>query len=115
MKHFTETFEIKNLTPHQINILDTEDVQIASYPSDGIARVTVTRGEDLGGGLFGPQTFGEVTGLPAPQEGVIYVVSALVAAACGGRKDVFSPSSLDMVRNEKGHVIGTRALACAGQ
>lgn len=53
--------------------------------------------------------FGKVENLPEPQEGVVYVVSALVAQAVPDREDVFIPD--DTVRDEQGRIIGVRALA----
>ena len=54
------------------------------------------------------QTFGEVVGLPAPEEGKFYIVSALVRAACPDRYDLGSPAEL--VRDDAGRIIGCRAL-----
>lgn len=51
--------------------------------------------------------FGEVIDLPEPQEGVVYIVSMLVAARAVGRNDLVSPGR--QLRNEAGQVIG-----CAG-
>ena len=51
--------------------------------------------------------FGEVIDLPEPQEGVVYIVSMLVAARAKGRTDLVSPGR--QIRNEAGQVIG-----CAG-
>ena len=55
-------------------------------------------------------SFGEVDGLPEPQEGTIFIVSALVAQALKGvRNDLVIPD--DTVRDEQGRIIGCRALA----
>ena len=35
----------------------------------------------------------EVQNLPEPEDGIVYIVSALVAAACHARKDVVSPAT----------------------
>ena len=51
--------------------------------------------------------FGEVVDLPEPQEGVLYIVSMLVAARAQNRTDLVSPGR--QLRNEAGQVIG-----CAG-
>ena len=51
--------------------------------------------------------FGEVIDLPEPQEGVVYIVSMLVAARAQNRTDLVSPGR--QLRNEAGQVIG-----CAG-
>jgi hypothetical protein len=54
-------------------------------------------------------TLGEVTDLPAAEDGIILVVSALVAGAVN-RPDVMSPGEL--IRNAGGVIIGARGL-CA--
>ena len=51
--------------------------------------------------------FGEVVDLPEPQEGVLYIVSMLVAARAQNRTDLVSPGR--QLRNEAGQGIG-----CAG-
>ena len=76
-----------NLTPHTINITNG-----AAYAASGVvARVGSTHTPFDENGVASIQ-WGEVTGLPEPQEGVIYIVSALVAQAAK-RSDVVSPAS----------------------
>lgn len=52
------------------------------------------------------QTFGEISGLPEPEVGLYYIVSALVLAAAknAGRYDVVAPATGHplCVRDEKG-------------
>jgi hypothetical protein len=90
-----------NLTPHAISLNDGRSFA----PSGTVARVAAG---------FSPvvddiarQTFGEVTGLPEPEEGVRLIVSALVLSAlAGSRPDVVAPATghPDVVRNDKGQV-----------
>lgn len=98
-----------NLTPHTINFI-TNGIKIAIEPSDEIARVTCTsKIVDIINEI--PVTeneYGEVTGLPDPEEGTIYIVSSLVAQRCKDRNDVFIPS--DSIRDEKGRIIGCKSL-----
>lgn len=55
-------------------------------------------------------TYGDVTGLPAPEDGTIYIVSLLVAQALRGtRDDVLIVD--DTVRDEQGRIVGARGLA----
>lgn len=104
---------ILNLTPHTLNIHNADgSVRVDVPPSGEVARVATSRvqtGEACGLPLF-TTTFGEVTGLPAPVEGVILVVSGLVAGhpAVRDRADVFSPGEL--VRGSDGQPIGCRGL-----
>lgn len=84
-----------NLTPHTIRYFDTTG-RDHEVPSSGVARVSTTPGvvEDVGGVLFADApTFGAVEGLPDPAPGVVYIVSAMVAARCIGRDDVVSPGT----------------------
>ena len=99
-----------NLTPHCINIVvpsGTIDV-----PASGIiARCSQTSSEvcNLNGIPVTRQEFGEVVGLPAPQEDTYFIVSRLVAAACPDRHDLLIPGP--WVRNETGQPIGCQGLS----
>lgn len=128
---------IVNLTPHAITIVSTSgEVEILPEPTP--ARVSSAPGKQLqstgcgcdagcdacggefsvpltagGAALMAAPTWGEVEGLPEPQEGTIYVVSSLVAARCAGRRDVFSPGTGPndgCVRDEKGRIVGVTRL-----
>jgi hypothetical protein len=109
-----------NLTPHAINIV-LGPVSIA-LPSDGEARVdTATESRppvcsQAWGDIEIPTErvhYAGITGLPDPLDGVGYVVSLVVvdAARRSGRYllDLFSPGQL--VRDERGVIIGCRSLA----
>ncbi len=52
---------------------------------------------------------GNLTGLPDPVQGVLYIVSLPVALACKHRTDVVVMH--DLVRNKDGKVIGCKAFA----
>jgi hypothetical protein len=91
-----------NVTPHAI-VLNNGD----SFQSEGVARVAASFSAFDADGCC-EQQFGEVTGLPEPQEGVMYIVSGLVltAAKAAGRQDVVAPATghPDCVRNAAGHI-----------
>jgi hypothetical protein len=55
------------------------------------------------------KTPGEVVGLPEPEEGKFYVVSALVQGALRQRRDLLVPD--DLVRDGEGRVIGCRRFS----
>ena len=95
-----------NLTPHTINVVGGPSLP----PSGSVARVaaTSTPAGEFGGVALSRTTFGEVEGLPAPEEGVLLVVSALVRSAVPDRRDVASPG--DLVRGDDGQPIGCRGL-----
>lgn len=89
-----------NFTPHTINLNDG-----TSYPSQGIARVSATFTDFDSDGVC-QQKFGDVQGLPDPQDGVKLIVSAMVLSA-SNRTDLVAPATghPDTVRNDKGHIV----------
>jgi len=98
-----------NLTPHEIVF------GVNKIPASGIvARVASLPGQDLGNGLWTAPQWGEVEGLPAPEEGTIYVVSALVAGRVGNtRDDVYSPGTGpadNAARDQHGRIVGVTRL-----
>lgn len=104
---------ILNLTPHTLNVLNADGTVRVDLPTSGeVARVTTSRvqtGEACGLPLFTTR-FGEVSGLPAPSEGTLFVVSGLVAGhpSVRDRVDVYSPGEL--VRGPDGQPTGCRGL-----
>lgn len=103
-------FNIVNLTPHTVNL--QIDGVMHAIPSTGLCRCAETTTEigTVFGVHFVRKSFGEVSGLPEPKAGTIYIVSAVVLAALkGSRDDVFVPA--DCIRDEQGRIIGCKALA----
>lgn len=102
---------IVNLTPHTLNIVFPSGEELIIAPSGTIARCKTTSVliGDVNDIPVSRTQYGEVEGLPDPQEGVIYVTSALVANAAKDRDDVLIPN--DSVRDEHGRIIGCRGLA----
>lgn len=104
--------KVVNLTPHPLTLVGNNGT--LNVPASGqIARLAVTRQPLAAITVDGVElsvnrpTLGDVTGLPDPQPGVVYVVSALVAEAAG-RLDVMSPGEL--LRDENGVIIGAKGL-----
>ena len=103
-----------NKTPHPVTLV-LDDAKITLDPVLPIPRVSshnvVTANyvitDENGTITREAPEFGEVIDLPEPQEGVVYIVSMLVAARANGRTDLVSPGR--QLRNEAGQVIG-----CAG-
>lgn len=94
--------KIVNLTPHTIVFNDGR-----SFPASGIV-ARVQAGFSAIENDVCTQTFGEVQDLPEPQEGVQYIVSAMVLSALAGkRQDVVAPATGHplCVRNDKGHIV----------
>lgn len=106
----TLTATVVNLTPHDVNVVVGDDV--LTLPKSGtVARVASTSVHvgNLNGvvPLFAT-TFGDVTGLPDPVPGTVFLVSGLVKAAVPGRADVLAPA--DLVRDDAGNVKGCKGL-----
>lgn len=97
-----------NLTPHALNVHTGKGVVIID-PSGEVARVATfsTAAPFIGDVPTCRTVTGEVTGLPEPIEGTIFIVSGMVAKEAP-RPDVMSPG--DLVRNESGRPIGCQGL-----
>jgi hypothetical protein len=97
---------IINLTPHAIH-LPTVTIE----PSGTVARcqeITVQAGTFEGTALVRKE-YGQVTDLPAPEDGVLYIVSMMVRLALPDRTDLASPG--DLVRDASGQIVGAKNLA----
>jgi hypothetical protein len=104
------TMKILNYTPHEI-VVHTAETTFTFPPSGKVARVSST--SKGAGSLAGipcfTTTFGEVEGLPAPEEGVAIIVSGMVMDACKGKRfDLVAPGEL--VRNAEGQPIGCKGF-----
>ena len=106
--------KILNLTPHAVSfVAEDGSLLMKVEPSGQVARCkTETRvvAQVEVDGILIPETetvFGDVEGLPDPEEGVIYLVSSLVAQAAK-RDDVVIPN--ESVRDAEGRIIGCRSL-----
>jgi hypothetical protein len=99
-----------NLTPHALNVRKADGTFLEIPPSGTIARRSVERvivGEIDGITVYATK-FGELEGLPEPSDGIVYIVSALAAQACGDRDDVLVPG--EAIRDEVGRIIGCNGL-----
>lgn len=98
-----------NLTPHSLTVEGLGVIPVSGQ----IARVETRRCcvGSINGARLVSQTFGEVQNLPAPREGVVYVVSALVLSALAGkRRDVVAPDTgADAVR-ENGQIVAVKGF-----
>lgn len=109
---FVSTHSIRNLTPHALNIHVPNGAVLNLPPSGDVARVstakTVAFHLDTGNGDTFPNvwdvTFGDVTGLPDPVDGVFLVVSRIVKSAVPTRRDVLVPGA--PIRDADGVIIG---------
>jgi len=102
--------QIKNFTPHNITITDSDGNVLKVIEPSGLARLsvkTVPAGE-IDGVPISKTVFGEPEGLPEYQKGVYYIVSQLVKTALPERKDLFVPA--EVLRDEKGNIVGCKSL-----
>lgn len=103
---------IKNCTPHAINFVnDAGEVIRSIEPSGIIPRVssTIEVVGDIDGIPDEATNYGEVVDLPEKQDGVILVVSAMVASRLPDRDDLRIPGR--QVRNDRGQIIGCKSLS----
>lgn len=109
--------KLLNLTPHLLTLVGGNGT-ITVPPSGQVARLAVTRTACPPVTIDGVTlpvsrpVLGDIVGLPAPEPGVLLVVSALVAEAAN-RGDVMSPGEL--LRDSTGAVIGARGLCAYGK
>lgn len=107
-----------NKTPHPITLVLEDGAKITLAPVLPIPRVSSSSVQTANYTITDENgtehtvvreapVFGEVVDLPEPQEGIVYVVSMLVAARAQNRTDLVSPGR--QLRNNAGQVIG-----CAG-
>ena len=78
----------KNYTPHQIVLNDGR-----TFPSIGVARVS-NKFTEFKNDICSV-SYGDIEGLPAPEDGTYYIVSILVlsAAKAKGRTDCIAPAT----------------------
>ena len=102
--------KIVNLTPHEVRLVDEEGNTIAVFSSEGVVRLSEHREKiaEINNIPIYKKRFGS-TELPPQKEGVYYIVSLPVAQAFPHRNDFIIPDQL--VRDEKGRVIGARSFA----
>lgn len=111
--------KVVNCTPHVVNVYDSEGkVQLCAFPPSGLLPRLKQQTANVGSinidGISVPVTetvFGETENLPAPEDGVILIVSALVATANPHRTDLVLVN--EAVRDAEGKIIGCRSLGLA--
>ena len=101
---------IRNLTPHAINIILDDGNAITIEPEGIIARVSVSTASEgsINGIPITVSVFGEVENLPDSNDTDIFIVSSIVASRVPDRRDIFIPN--ESVRDEKGRIIGCKSL-----
>jgi len=115
-----KSFRFVNLTPHEITIVDANGNRL-DIVSNGLARVKMLEGYDDPLGdipVIRSPRIGALVGLPAPEDGNVFLVSNEVLAHPDtfGRRDVYAPATRrrhSPYRDDRGNVIGVCALISA--
>ena len=97
--------KVINLTPHAI-VVKSGNREVVYEPSGMVARME-TETSEVGEVDGFSVMVSEVTGsnLPDPEEGVFYLVSAMVLSAFPERGDLLAPDTGNAERNDKGHIV----------
>ena len=103
--------KLVNLTPHVLNLIAADGSTVDIQPSGNIARVASSSAvvATVNGINVTASTWGEVTGLPAAEEGVILIVSRMVKDRVADRSDVMVPGA--PVRDAEGKIVGANGLS----
>ena len=103
---------IVNLTPHPIAVR-TPDGTIDIPPSGQVARLITSQipaGETHGVPVVST-ILRDISGLPGPRPGTVYLVSSIVAQAVPDRRDVVAPDTgPSAVRDENGQIVAVTRL-----
>ena len=98
--------KIINATPHAINVVKGGDI-VTFQPSGMVARVDMTTNAstlNLDGFNVSCNQAGDVVGIPPQQDGVYYIVSAVVLGN-STRSDLIAPDTNRANRNDLGHIV----------
>lgn len=105
---------IRNLTPHDVVVINQDNSINRIFESEGIARAAQSYSEagEIDGIRIVESTFGEPVDLPDPQDGIYLIVSMVTAQAAAKHGRATSDLLLTTlaVRNDKGQIIGCKAL-----
>lgn len=90
--------KIINLTPHALVLQSPTGERTTLAPSGTVARVASTPGtprivDGCPVPIADAQVWGSVEGVPAPEDGTLFIVSALVLGHCQERQDVVGPGT----------------------
>ena len=109
--------KLRNFTSHEVVVFLADGTEIR-FPSEGTARVEVY-GEPCNETICGVPVlsrrakYGEVSGLPEPEQGTMFIVSLVMGMALrGSRDDLLVPATdpANVIRTPDGKIVGVRAL-----
>ena len=88
------TYKIRNLTPHEISFPDGKSIPPESGPAPRLPEACVQLDAELDAPVpLVEKTWGDAANLPEPEDGVLLVVSALIANAHPERSDLVTPQT----------------------
>jgi len=88
------TYKVRNLTPHSIDFPDGTSLPPESGPAPRLPEACVQLGVELDAPVpMVEKTWGDAANLPEPEDGVLLVVSALIANAHPERSDLVTPQT----------------------
>ncbi len=100
-----------NLTPHDINIIVEDDLDIRIPMCENPPRTSHTRRRvgDVAGIPLNRVEFDKTKDIPAKKEDTYHIVSRVVAESCPERDDLLVPD--ETVRDANGKIIGCTAFS----
>ena len=107
---------IRNFTPHRVDLYHNTG-PIERFESEGTARISCTQeyydyvdscGVDSSPIAIYKSKYGEVEGLPEPEDDTLFIVSRVVAEHLPHRRDLIIPNGL--LRNSLGNVFGCQSF-----
>jgi hypothetical protein len=98
--------EVVNLNKHAIVLRLPSGEDVVFPPSGEVCSVAVKQEKvgEIGGVPIMGNVYGEVEGLYEPQEGVVFLVNAIVLSRIKGRSDCFAPDTGPTAIREGGQV-----------
>ena len=102
-----------NATSHNLNVITKEGELVEFPPGDVLTRVafSIEEEENTSEYRLFSQKFGKIEGLPAPVNGIMYIVNPIVlsanAASENPRKDLVAPAigHWEVKRNDQGNIV----------
>lgn len=102
--------KVINLTPHNVDICDSEGRVVKTYRASGMV-ARVAHGWDtidyVDGVPLVVRQNEKVVGLPNPQEDTMYIVSNIILSYCADRMDLIAPVQQVKIN---GRVVGCRSF-----